>query len=669
MRSASKAHPLTPSFIDALRRRDRARDFTDFAIRGLVLRVEPSGRKHWLFRFKLKKKPCRMPLGEYSHNPLRLPNGEYSALTLTLAREQAAGCRAFLASGIDPRMARKSPPTAGRPAVGAAVVHALTEEPLEAAVDEVVIAAYHPHSIEFLIFEFKRLFVQVEREDPEYVNRILDREVSPYFRGRDARTIAPREIVEFLDTIVARGSKVMANRIATIVGQLFLFGVHRSIVAASPVQLLLKPGGQEKSRKRIFSNEELQIFVVDYRKGARTRILAHMLKIYLLTAARRGELCKAKKSDVNLDRLEWYIPEDVAKNREACIIPLSEAAAAEFRALFALSGDSDYVVPRRGQNASLPSRHLTRRVARCQGRFQKLGIAPFRAHDFRRTCRTFLSKLGVPPHIAERVLNHKRKGIEGVYDLFEFLAEKREALNKWAKYLAEIEAQVTTARIAVIRSTPTVLAGRALSEAELRSFVLHYRKATRTRSLAHLTKILLLTGAEAQELARARWPNIDLEAGLWRIAPNETADREAFIMPLTRSAIEEFAALMPVSGHTEYVIPYAKRNAPVKPGYLAHRLRRCQKRFEHIGVVAFMPSDLQVTCRETLLRLGVTSENANRLFKRMPAGVVSQRMLYEDFEEKRSALERWEAFLLSMGRGYACNPTEPKTLNGGGSFN
>jgi hypothetical protein len=80
----------------------------------------------------------------------------------------------------------------------------------------------------------------------------LDREFLPYFRGRDARTIAPREIVVFLDSIVACGSKVMANRIATIIGQLFTFAVHRSIVTASPVRLLLKPGDKDHSQSMGF---------------------------------------------------------------------------------------------------------------------------------------------------------------------------------------------------------------------------------------------------------------------------------------------------------------------------------------------------------------------------------------------------------------------------------
>jgi len=46
--------------------------------------------------------------------------------------------------------------------------------------------------------------------------------------------------------------------------------------------------------------------------------------------------------------------------------------------------------------------------------------------------------LGVKVDIAERVLNHARERIEATYDVHEYVDEKREALERWAKYLAEL---------------------------------------------------------------------------------------------------------------------------------------------------------------------------------------------------------------------------------------
>ena len=43
-------------------------------------------------------------------------------------------------------------------------------------------------------------------------------------------------------------------------------------------------------------------------------------------------------------------------------------------------------------------------------------VPPWRLHDLRRTARSLMSRAGVRPDIAERVLGHAIVGVEGVYD-------------------------------------------------------------------------------------------------------------------------------------------------------------------------------------------------------------------------------------------------------------
>ena len=72
----------------------------------------------------------------------------------------------------------------------------------------------------------------------------------------------------------------------------------------------------------------------------------------------------------------------------------------------------------------------------------KMGDMPhFTVHDLRRTCRSLLASNGVPSHIAERCLNHKLKGIEGVYNQYDYFEERREALALLAE---EIESVVNS---------------------------------------------------------------------------------------------------------------------------------------------------------------------------------------------------------------------------------
>ena len=59
-------------------------------------------------------------------------------------------------------------------------------------------------------------------------------------------------------------------------------------------------------------------------------------------------------------------------------------------------------------------------------------INSFTPHDLTRTMRSELSKLRVPPHVAERCLNHSLGRIIETYDQHDYLDERREALQKWA---------------------------------------------------------------------------------------------------------------------------------------------------------------------------------------------------------------------------------------------
>jgi integrase len=266
---------------------------------------------------------------------------------------------------------------------------------------------------------------------------MLDRDVLPAWKGRDARTIEPHEVIQLLDGIVDRGAPVQANRVAAVLSQLFRFGIHRTIVKTSPVQLLYKPGGKEKPRDRVLSEAELRVLLRDPQECTRFHKMAHVIMVLLLTGQRRGELASARWDQVDFTRKTWTIPSEHSKNGKPHVVPLSAWAVREFEALHRERDGSDFVLP--GANGlAHDAKLLTRALARCQKRFSARGVAAFTLHDLRRTCRTGLAKLKVPPHIAERVVNHTQDAMVMVYDLHEYIEEKRDALEKWAAYLAEL---------------------------------------------------------------------------------------------------------------------------------------------------------------------------------------------------------------------------------------
>jgi integrase len=53
-------------------------------------------------------------------------------------------------------------------------------------------------------------------------------------------------------------------------------------------------------------------------------------------------------------------------------------------------------------------------------------------HDLRRTARSLMSRAKVPTDHAERVIGHVIGGVRETYDRYEYLDEKRDALEKLA---------------------------------------------------------------------------------------------------------------------------------------------------------------------------------------------------------------------------------------------
>ena len=76
----------------------------------------------------------------------------------------------------------------------------------------------------------------------------------------------------------------------------------------------------------------------------------------------------------------------------------------------------------------------------------KHGLPHFTVHDFRRTARTHLAALGVEPHVAERCLNHKLKGVEGIYNRHDYFEERRRALEAWGQLLLKLGRQRSPAK-------------------------------------------------------------------------------------------------------------------------------------------------------------------------------------------------------------------------------
>src|SRR5262249_10593766 len=77
---------------------------------------------------------------------------------------------------------------------------------------------------------------------------------------------------------------------------------------------------------------------------------------------------------------------------------------------------------------------------------QVSGVTGWRLHDLRRTCVSGMARLGIAPHVADKILNHQAgtiSGVAAVYQRHEFLAERRDALERWGAHVANIVAEAS----------------------------------------------------------------------------------------------------------------------------------------------------------------------------------------------------------------------------------
>jgi integrase len=277
------------------------------------------------------------------------------------------------------------------------------------------------------------------------------------WHGRRLADLRKADVLKVLDALIDDGSPVEANRTLALVRKLFAWCVARDLLPASPAAGIAKPS-EERPRDRTLTGEEIrQMWLACEALGP---TFGPWAKLLLLTAARRDEAAKMRWDDIEgLDGPEpvWRVRE---KGGRLHLIPLAPMAVALLRSLprsgeflfssgltrgkesatqAPISGYSDAKERLDALAARLAAeRRLGRPLAAGEKPTPADSLAPWRYHDLRRTVRTNLSRLRVQPHVAELVLGHAVTGLIKVYDVHDYLAEKRAALESWEAHLARM---------------------------------------------------------------------------------------------------------------------------------------------------------------------------------------------------------------------------------------
>lgn len=283
--------------------------------------------------------------------------------------------------------------------------------------------------------------------------RVYRKDIAPLIGELNLDQVTARDIRRIITSINESGRPTISNDALLYCKQLFNHGIKLDVVGANPASAfqVSDAGGVEKSRDRALTLDEVTRAFKTFREHqhifTRDNYLACALLVLL--GVRKSELCEAKWSEFDLDKGIWELPKERSKSGVGLTIPLPDLALEMITELKVRSSGSEYVLPSRRQakRPHMGEDTLNRAIGKMFGYEPGKNTNPpnlmgdmeyFRVHDLRRTCRTLLASIGVPGHVAERCLNHKLKGVEGIYDRHDYFEERRKALIKLSNSLHEI---------------------------------------------------------------------------------------------------------------------------------------------------------------------------------------------------------------------------------------
>jgi integrase len=272
--------------------------------------------------------------------------------------------------------------------------------------------------------------------------------VLPHWGSIKAKQIKRRDVIDLLDRI-AEKTPVRANRVLAVVRKLCNWAVERDVLEISPC-VGVKPPSSETSRERVLTDAELKLFWSNLAECGLDELDQAALKMQLLTAARIGEVVGASWSEIDFAKGEWLIPGKRTKNGRESLIPLSYAALV---AIEAAPRTSAFIFVRKSKTGHTRIDVITHNLHHA---LPALGIERFTSHDLRRTAATKLAELGTSRVVIDAILNHVDRSVGAIYDRHNYAAEKRAALDAWARRLEQIvtgtESTVTPIRRARLRS-------------------------------------------------------------------------------------------------------------------------------------------------------------------------------------------------------------------------
>lgn len=377
---------------------------------GLYLELRPSGAKLWRLKYRFADREQLLSLGEYP------------AVSSTQARSKRAEIKALIAQGIDPSLQRRRQKLARNMEV-ANTFEAVAREWIDR------------FSPDWADSHTRSIMVRLEND------------VFPWIGRHPIADLAAPELLAVLRRVEKRGALETATRIRQYFSQIFRYAVATARVPRDPAADL-KGALRSPIPKRYATMTDPQkigqlLRAIDGYEGHPVTRAA--LQLTPLVFVRPGELRGAAWSEIDFSAAEWRIPAIRLKMKMSAkldarqsdhVVPLSRQALAILEDLQPFTGDGIFLFP----SVRTSQRPMSDNTINAALRRMGYGKDEIVGHGFRHMASTLLNEQGWSADAIERQLAHKESGVRAIYNLAEYMPERRRMMQAWADYLDTLKA-------------------------------------------------------------------------------------------------------------------------------------------------------------------------------------------------------------------------------------
>ncbi|WP_429180661.1 tyrosine-type recombinase/integrase [Aeromonas salmonicida] len=416
--------PLTHNEIAALpAKKTPYYKFDDTRTRGagrLGVQVFPSGNKMFVFRYKREGKWAFIQIDSF---PM---------LGLAAARDKADKLSQIIRNGLDPKDERERQSRERE--------QAKREHEQQGTVEQL----------------FRSYTEQMKKDGKRTYKAVLaslEKETYPHLRRTaKAKDVTAHDIKIILAHMIRRGADTQSNRVRSYLMAAFNYGLKHDNDPANfiddakfglvinPVGAIPKQKAAERVGERFLTWAETHQLLDDMEQPTNLGLtLRSLIRLCFFTGGQRPyELAASRWASIDWQAKTLTITAEISKNGRPHLIPLTDSALRVLREQQAATAHSPFIFAHATKpNDPMPMASLSQAIDRYRKRSE---IEHFIPRDFRRTCKTLMGELGISKDLRDRLQNHALNDVSSKhYDRYEYLPEKRRALDLWERHLLQTE--------------------------------------------------------------------------------------------------------------------------------------------------------------------------------------------------------------------------------------